>query len=53
MCQGRSTPYIEDGHPTFNRESLINLGIETQTKLGTIRAPRRFRICGGRPLPGG
>ena len=22
MCQGRSTPYIGDGHPTFNRESL-------------------------------
>ena len=22
MCQGRSTPYIGDGHPTFNGESL-------------------------------
>lgn len=21
MCQGRSTPYIQDGHPTFNRKS--------------------------------
>ena len=22
MCQGRSTPYVGDGHPTFNREPL-------------------------------
>ena len=24
MSQGRSTPYIGDGHPTFNRESLFH-----------------------------
>ena len=24
MCQGRSAPYIGDGHPTFNRESSRN-----------------------------
>ena len=22
MCQGQSTPYIGDGHPTCNRKSL-------------------------------
>ena len=39
MCQGlRSYINIEDGHPTFKRESLI-LGIQTPTLIGLMRWP--------------